>query len=88
MLVALVEEGELQERCLVAIAIGELGDLRSAALERWHEAEDLLLGKLGVAPPRSGEDVFAKSVACIEARGETPYTEDARILTAKPCAEA
>ena len=51
MLVALVEEGELQERCLVAIAIGELRDLRSAALERWHEAEGLLLGKLGVAPP-------------------------------------
>ena len=88
MLVALVEEGELQERCLVAIAIGELGDLRSATLERWHKAEDLLLGKLSVAPPRSGEDVSAKSVACIEARGETPYTEDARILTAKPYAEA
>ena len=51
MLVALVEEGELQERCLVAIAIGELGDLRSATLERWYKAEDLLLGKLGVAPP-------------------------------------
>ena len=88
MLVALVEEGELQERCLVAIAVGELGDLRSATLERWHKAEDLLLGKLGIAPPRGREDVFAKSVACIEARGETPYTEDARILTAKPCAEA
>ena len=81
MLVALVEEGELQERCLVAVAIGELGDLRSATLERWHKAEDLLLGKLGVAPPRSGEDVFAKSVACIEAGSETPCTEDARILT-------
>ena len=51
MLVALVEKGELYERCLVAIAIGELGDLRTATLERWHEAEGLLLGKLGVAPP-------------------------------------
>jgi hypothetical protein len=51
MLVAFVEEGELYERCLVAIAVGELGDLRTAALERWHEAEDLFLGELGIAPP-------------------------------------
>ena len=30
----------------------------------------------------------AKSVACIEAGSEAPCTEDARILTSEPCAEA